>query len=75
MQDNTSTMALIQRGGPGSSASRHINIRYFWLKGKVEEGEIDIKHMPTAGMVANLLTKPVQGSQFVAERFMLTNWV
>ena len=69
MQDNTSTMALIKRGGPGSSGSRLL------ARGKEEEREIDIKHMPTAGMVANILTKPVQGAQFVTERFMLTNWL
>ena len=30
-QDNMSTIALIKRGEPGSTASKHINIRYFWI--------------------------------------------
>jgi hypothetical protein len=30
--------------------------------------------MPTEEMVANLLTKPLQGAQFVKERAGLTNW-
>jgi hypothetical protein len=74
MQDNTSTMALIRRGSPGASGSRHINIRYFWLKDRVDQGEVTIHHMPTERMVANVLTKPVQGAQFIRERDMLTNW-
>jgi hypothetical protein len=73
-QDNMSTMALIKRGGPASERSRHINIRHFWVAERVEAGEVRIEYLPTGDMVANLLTKPVQGAQFVKERFLLTNW-
>jgi hypothetical protein len=73
-QDNLSTMALMKRGGPGSERSRHINIRHFWLAEKVAMGEVRIEHLGTAEMVANVLTKPVQGAQFVREREGLTNW-
>ena len=73
-QDNTSTMALVKRGRPGSEASRHIAIRYFWAKELVDRGEIKLVHCGTKGMWANLLTKPVQGAQFVEERKGLTNW-
>jgi Reverse transcriptase (RNA-dependent DNA polymerase) len=73
-QDNMSCMALIRRGGPGSERSRHINIRYFWLHGKVAENEVVIEHLGTEDMFANILTKPVQGAQFERERSGLTNW-
>ena len=73
-QDNMSCMALMKRGGPGSDRSRHINIRHFWLCEKVADGEVIIEHLGTEHMVANLLTKPVQGAQFVRERRGLTNW-
>ena len=73
-QDNMSTLALVRRGRPGSERSRHINIRYFWLKEKVNDGEIKLQHMPTKEMCANLLTKPVQGQQFVTELQDLTGW-
>jgi hypothetical protein len=39
----------------------------------VEEKEIQVVHMPTAMMIANLLTKPLQGSQFRSEARMLSN--
>ena len=73
-QDNLSCMALIKRGGPGSERSRHIHIRHFWLSEKVTEGEVELQHLGTEDMFANILTKPVQGAQFEHERLGLTNW-
>jgi hypothetical protein len=51
-----------------------MSIRNFWLKDKVIDGEIKVIHLGTADMVANILTKPVQGQQLIRERRMLTNW-
>ena len=73
-QDNLSCMALMKRGGPGSERSRHIHIRHFWLCEKVADKEVIIEHLGRADMHANLLTKPVQGAQFLRERRGLTNW-
>ena len=73
-QDNMSCMALIKRGSPASERSRHINIRHFWVHEKILNGELELRHLGTAEMYANVLTKPVQGAQFVKERDGLTNW-
>jgi hypothetical protein len=73
-QDNMSCMALVKKGAATSERSRHIAIRYFWIKERVDAGEVLISHEPTATMWANLLTKAVQGAQFVKERDMVTNW-
>jgi hypothetical protein len=73
-QDNMSAMALMKRGGPASERSRHIDIRHFWVKERVDAGEMVVRHLPTALMFANIMTKPLQGQQFIAERAMLTNW-
>jgi hypothetical protein len=73
-QDNMSGMAVMKKGGPVSERSRHIHIRYFWLKEQVDLGVVEIKHLGTSKMFANLLTKPVQGKQFRQERYGLTNW-
>lgn len=67
-------MALMKRGGPGSERSRHINIRHFWICEKVAHHEVIIEHLGTADMHVNLLTKPVQGAQFIRERRDLTSW-
>ena len=44
--------------------SRHINIRYFWIKDRSTAADITIRHCPTLAMLADFFTKPLQGSQF-----------
>ena len=73
-QDNMSTMALISRGRSGAERTRHVAIRYFWTKERVDNGEMRIVHKGTKEMYANVLTKPLQGSKFVYERTCLTGW-
>ena len=73
-QDNMSCMALLARGRSRGERTRHIDIRYFWMKDRVDKGEASIVHKGTAEMYANVLTKPLQGSQFVYERGCLTGW-
>jgi hypothetical protein len=73
-QDNLSCMAMLARGRSGAERTRHIAIRYFWTKERVDMGEMRIEHKGTKQMYANVLTKPLQGSQFVYERTCLTGW-
>jgi Reverse transcriptase (RNA-dependent DNA polymerase) len=73
-QDNMSCMALLARGRSGGERTRHIDIRYFWVKDRVNRGEATIVHKGTAELYANVLTKPLQGGQFVYERGCLTGW-
>jgi hypothetical protein len=64
-QDNMSAMLLETNGKESSSKrTKHINIRYFFIKDRVGAGEITIKHCPTNDMLADHFTKAVQGSQF-----------
>ena len=63
-QDNTSTMSLIDNGKPSSDRSRHINIRYFWIKDRIGAGEVKIVHLNTTEMLADILTKPLAKDQF-----------
>ena len=70
-QDNQSTIQLIERGRPGAEQSRHINIGYFWLNDLITRGLITLIYCPTKLMIADTLTKPVQGSLFTNLRDML----
>ena len=72
-QDNMSTMALIEKGRSTSSRTKHINIRYFFVKDRVESGEVVIKYLPTEEMVADMMTKPLQGTLFRKLRARLLN--
>ena len=67
-----STITLLKRGRPGAIGSRHINMRYFWLTDRIANGELKVIHTPTAEMIANIPTKPLQGAQFVKERQLLS---
>ena len=67
-QDNMSTMALVEKGRSTSVRTRHIAIRYFFTKDKVDSGELEIVYLPTGDMRADIMTKPLQGSLFRAMR-------
>ncbi len=64
-QDNQSTIRFEKNGrkscGPNS---RHIDIRYFFIKDRLELGDIDVQYCPTAQMLADFFTKPLQGNLF-----------
>ena len=54
-----STIALAEKRRSTSDHTRHINIRYFFVKDKNDSNELHIKYLPTDEMVADVLTKPV----------------
>jgi len=45
-----------------------------WLRECIDKGKAEIGYLPTEEMFANILTKPVQGSQFIKERALISNW-
>jgi hypothetical protein len=64
-QDNRSAMLLIKNGTASSSKrTKHINIRYFFITDRIAKGEITIEWCPTADMVGDYMTKPLQGALF-----------
>lgn len=72
-QDNTSAMALIDRGKTMNSATKHINIRFFFVKDRVLSGDVVIRYLSTQQMIADILTKPLQGKAFHDLRASLLN--
>lgn len=72
-QDNQSTMKLAEKGRSSSSRTRHVHIRFFFIKDRVDSGEIKIVYLPTDLMVSDLLTKPLQGEKFRQLRRLLLN--
>ena len=65
LQDNQSSI-LLERNGRASSGkrTRHINIQYFFITDRVNVKEVEIECCPTKEMVADFMTKPLQGSHF-----------
>jgi len=64
-QDNQSAMKLEMNGRAScGQKSRHINIRYFFMKDRLKTEHIKVVHCPTEQMLADFFTKPLQGSLF-----------
>ena len=74
-QDNRSTIALINNGRSQSERTRHIDIRAFWLKELIDSGEVELVWTPTEDMLADMLSKPLNGSRFVTLRDRLLSGV
>jgi hypothetical protein len=57
---------LLQENGVGSRKrrSRHIDIRFFFIKDRIERGDVEIAFCGTKSMIADFLTKPLQGKAF-----------
>jgi hypothetical protein len=70
-QDNQSTISLIHKGKSTSPRTRHIAIRFFFVKDRVDAGELEIVYEPTETMVADCMTKPLQGQLFRDMRDLL----
>jgi hypothetical protein len=65
-------MKLASNGIMSSSEkTRHINIRYFFIKDTIKREKIDLQHCPTESMVADFFTKPLQGKLFKYLRDMI----
>jgi hypothetical protein len=45
--------------------SRHIDIRYFFIKDRLMQERMSIEHCPTEAMLADFFTKPLQGTLFL----------
>ena len=67
-QDN-----MVEKGRSTNERTRHIHVRYYFIKDRVLKREIKLDYLPTGEMVADILTKPLQGSLFRTMRAKLLN--
>ena len=74
-QDNESTIRMARNGRNSCTGnSRHIDIRYFFVKDRVDKKEVRIEHCRTENMLADYFTKPLQGSLFHKYRKILMGY-
>jgi len=62
-QDNTSAITLMEKGRSTSQRTKHIDIKYFFIKDRIKSNEISVVHLGTKNMIADY-TKPLQGTLF-----------
>jgi len=74
LEDNLPTINMIKNGRSMSDRTRHVDVKYFFVKQYIESGKVVLKHCPTANMVADILTKPLQGFHFERLRDLLLGY-
>ena len=57
------------------NVSKAVDIKYFWLSDKIEEGDIELKWTDTDDLIADGLTKPLTGTKFRRWRDRILNIV
>jgi hypothetical protein len=71
-QDNKSAMLLeTNEQASSSKRTRHIEIRYYYVANQVAKRDLRVVWCPTDKMIADFLTKPLQGKAFVKFRDLL----
>ena len=73
-QDNMSAIQLINNGRSNSEKTGHVDINYFFLHDRILHGDICMKCVNTKDLIADILTKPLQGEPFRVLRDKLLNW-
>ena len=64
-QDNTSAQKLeTNRKISSGKQTKHMDVRYFFIKDRVDEGGFTIEHCPTRQMRGDYFTKSLQGKMF-----------
>ena len=73
-QDNQSAILLEENGCLSSGKrTKHIDVRYFFIKDRISRGEIKFEHRSTDHMIADFFTKPLQGKLFQEFRKKILN--
>lgn len=61
--DNKSAIDIIKNGNI-NKRSKHIDVRYHYIKEKYDNCEINVKHCSSNDQVADIFTKPLGGVKF-----------
>ena len=72
-QDNLSTIQSDNNGRSNSERTRHIDIKFFFLHDRIKSDHIIVTYKSTKEMIADLLTKPLQGKLFQELRDQVLN--
>ncbi len=72
--DNISIQLLIKNGKMSSGKkTKHIKAKFFFIKDRIDNGEIRVLDCPAEEMWADIMTKPLQGTVFRVMRAELMN--
>jgi hypothetical protein len=64
LEDKDTSGTSVAKNPMLHSRTKHIKVRYHFLRDNVEKGNIDLIHMPTEKQLADILTKPLDQATF-----------
>ena len=71
-QDNISTIKMLNNNRNSCMGnSRHIHVRFFFVKYRIDKGEFKVMYCPTKLMLADYFTKPLVGTLFKEMRSVI----
>ena len=63
-QLNTSSIKFAESGKYQNPFSKQINIRYIFIKDRIDCGEVKLMYVYAEDLIADMLTIPLQGESF-----------
>lgn len=63
-QDNMSVLQLLSGPRHQRQRTKHLHVRYFFVRDRVDMKQLNLCYMPTRQMLADVMTKPVTGALF-----------
>jgi hypothetical protein len=72
-QDNKSTITLVEKGKSTSNRTRHISVKYFFIKDRMDKKEVEVVYTSTDKLHADFFSKPLQGHLFEKHRDVIMN--
>ena len=73
-QDNESAIRLEKNEKFSShKATKHINIRYFFITDQINKKNVTVKYCPTDDLTVDFMSKPLQGAKFQKFKSMIMN--
>ena len=73
-EDNKAAIHAIKAGKTTSDTTRHIRIRKLFTKQFLDSGRLIMTYCPTQEMIADILTKPLQGELFEKLRDLILGY-
>ena len=74
LQDNRSVILLEQNGIMSSTKrTKHINVRYYFVKSRIDAGEVIVQWISGEKLVGDFFSKPLSSSKFLRNRRKIMN--
>ena len=71
-QDNDAVIKLMRSDRRTHQRTKHLDVRYFYARELQQDGEIEVTWTPTGEMIADVMTKALQGKTFIYLSNLLT---